>query len=564
MRTLGSWRGLLRLLRGSGHAVAASVAISLAQALLLAPIAFLIRRVFDTSIPDGDTASVIWQGALILALLLGSSALGLLTRWLSLRATKRAIARLRMRLLEKLALLPRSFFDRTDLGTLHSMIVQDTERLDIAANTLVSTLLPAGIISAVLCAILFALSPLLALVVLLAIPAMMLASRPLGRLVRERTRVWQRVFDRFSSQSMLSLRAATLTKLHGAERAELERRGEQIDEVREAGRRVSWSQTAHGGLNNAIASVVGVIVLVAGGVAVAEGRLSTGDLISFYAVLGLLRAQLGLASLTVPQAISGTESLARLEDLLAEEGREPYADGTRRIDFSGSVELRHARFSYSPGVPVLGGVDLTVEPGEVVLLLGTNGAGKSTVLNLIAGLYEPDSGEVLADGVPLADLDMIALRSQMGVVSQDPLLLPASVHDNIAFGRPEIRTDQVEAAARRAGATEFIAALPDGYATAVGDDGVLLSGGQRQRIAIARALLGEPALLMLDEPTTHLDHEGLESLVASLRGENTPAVLLISHEPSLAETADRVLELRGGRVAERSGSAFTPGRTAAR
>src|SRR6187397_2052461 len=153
MRTLASWRGLLRLLRGSGHVVAASVGISLAQALLLAPIAFFVRRIFDTAIPEGDTSEVIWLGALTLVMLLGSAALGLLTRWLSLRATKDAIARLRMRLLEKLTLLPRSYFDRTDLGTLHSTIVQDSERLDLTANAVVSILLPTVIIGAALCGV---------------------------------------------------------------------------------------------------------------------------------------------------------------------------------------------------------------------------------------------------------------------------------------------------------------------------------------------------------------------------------------------------------------------------
>jgi ABC-type multidrug transport system fused ATPase/permease subunit len=556
MRMVASWRALLRLLEGSGHIVAASVAISIAQALLLVPIAFLVRRVFNTSIPDGDTTEIVWIGALALLLLVASAALGLLTRWLSLRATKDAITRLRARLLEKVMLMPRSYFDRTDLGTLHSTIVQDSERLDTTANAVVAILLPSAIVSLALCGTLVVLDPLLAALVLLAIPAMVLAVRPLGRSVRGRTRVWQRAFDRFSSQAMVGLRASTLTKLHGAEGVELERRRAHARELGEAGLRMAWVQTAHGGINNTIAAVIGVIVLVVGGVAVAEERMSIGDLVSFYAVLGLLRAQVGTASIAAPQAIAGSESLTRLEDFLADAAREPYADGRQPLEFAGGVELRDVHFAYEPSRPVLGGADLRVDPGETVLLLGPNGAGKSTVINLVAGLYAPSEGSVLADGTPLDQLDISALRPQMGVVPQDPLLLPASVRDNIAFGRPDATAAEVEAAAARAGVDGFIASLPGGYDAPIGDDGVLLSGGQRQRIALARALLSRPALLMLDEPSTHLDNEGTADLLASLREQRPrPSVLLVTHDPALTEAADRVLELRDGRIAERRGAA---------
>jgi ATP-binding cassette subfamily B protein len=284
---------------------------------------------------------------------------------------------------------------------------------------------------------------------------------------------------------------------------------------------------------------------------VAEDRMSIGDLISFYAVLGLLRAQLQIGAVTVPLAVSGMESLSRLQDFLSEDAREPY-DGSRRIEFAGAVELRGVSFSYEPGRPVLREVDLRVAPGETVLLLGQNGAGKSTIINLVAGLYAPASGVVEADGVPLGELEMASLRAQMGVVPQDPLMLPGTVRENIAFGRPDATDAEVDSAAARAGAAELVASLPEGYRTALGDEGVRLSGGQRQRIALARALLGDPRLLMLDEPSTHLDRDGTQSLLLSLRERGGPAVLLVSHEVELTDAADRVLELRDGAVTERA------------
>jgi ATP-binding cassette, subfamily B, bacterial len=245
------------------------------------------------------------------------------------------------------------------------------------------------------------------------------------------------------------------------------------------------------------------------------------------------------------------ESLARLREILEEKAEDPYT-GSRAIDFRGGVELHRVSFEYVPGKPVLQEVSLRVDPGETVALLGPNGAGKSTVISLIAGLYRPGAGSIAADGVPLDELDLAQLRRSMGIVVQDPLILPATIRANIAFGRPDATQEEIERAAVRAGAHDFILDLADGYDARTGDDGVLLSGGQRQRLATARALLGNPVLLMLDEPTTHLDREATGELIDELmRHPGGPAILVVSHDPAVAESADRLYWLRDGRL-ERS------------
>jgi ATP-binding cassette, subfamily B, bacterial len=545
-----SWRSLGRLLEGSRRLVAASVAISISRSLLLVPIAFLVRHAFNVTIPAGDSVGLAWTGALILALFLANSALGLLTRWLALRATKEAITRLRVSLLGKVFALPRSYFDRSDLGTLHSTIVQDTERLDIMANALIAVLMPTVVIGAALSATMIVLDPLLAALLLITLPALYLLSRRLGPRVRAHTKIWQRASDIFSTQTQLALRSVTLTKLHGAEQSELERRRIQLAELGEAGRTMAWWQSCYTLLNGAISAAGGVIVLVVGGAAVAEGRISVGELISFYAVLGLMRTQLMGGLVTMPQMISGTESLARLERILEEEATETYR-GSRALAFHGAVALERVSFEYRPGEPVLNDISLQIAPGEKVVLLGPNGAGKSTILSLIAGLYAPTSGRVLADGVALTEVDLAHLRRAMGVIVQDPLIFPASVRENIAFGRPDASPDELERAARRAGAHEFIEELPGGYDAAVGDEGVLLSGGQRQRIAIARALLGDPALLMLDEPTVHLDSKGIADLMWPLiEDPDGPTILIVSHDHAVAASVDSVYHLRDGRLGD--------------
>jgi ATP-binding cassette subfamily B protein len=545
---VAAWRSFARLLQGTRRLIGISLALAVGQALLLIPIAFLVRGAFDNTIPDGDNGKLILMGAAILGLFMASLALGVVTRRLALRATRDAVTRLRAELTQKIMLAPRAYFDHTDLGTLHATIVQDTERLEVMTIALVSVLMPGAVIATGLVATLFVITPVLAALLLVVVPAVLLVGRMLNRRVRIETRHWQRAYDSFSSQTQLALRSATLIRLHGAERSELDRRRDQIDELGEKRQAMLWAQNLYSQITAIITAAAGVIVLVVGGVLVSNGSLSLGDLISFYAVLGLLRTQLLSGGLAVPGVVAGRESLARLEGILEQETNPPYA-GTGSIGFTGSVALRGVDFEYDPGRPVLRDVDLEIAPGESVALLGPNGAGKSTIISLIAGLYAPQTGEVLIDGRPLGELDLSQLRSRIGVIEQDSLIFPTTVAENIAFGRPDAGREAIVAAAKRAGAHELIVSLDGGYEARVGDDGVLLSGGQRQRIALARALLGDPALLMLDEPTTHLDGAGSRALMQSLHSDpDRPSILIVTHDPLAASAADRVEHLRDGRL----------------
>jgi ATP-binding cassette subfamily B protein len=234
----------------------------------------------------------------------------------------------------------------------------------------------------------------------------------------------------------------------------------------------------------------------------------------------------------------------------------PSSGGERLATTQGRVELQGVRFSYPAraDVPVLQGIDLTIQPGEVVAIVGPSGAGKSTIAGLLGRLYDPQGGRILLDGKDLKELDPEWLRQQIGVVAQEPLLFSSSIADNIRYGRAGASDSEVEAAARAANAHDFVSRFPEGYKTLVGERGVQLSGGQKQRVAIARAVLKDPRLLILDEATSALDAESehlvQDALDRLMKGRTT---LIIAHRLSTVMGANRVMVLEGGQVVQ-SGS----------
>ncbi|NLO58030.1 MAG: ATP-binding cassette domain-containing protein, partial [Synergistaceae bacterium] len=217
----------------------------------------------------------------------------------------------------------------------------------------------------------------------------------------------------------------------------------------------------------------------------------------------------------------------------------------------GRVTFRDVRFSYVPGQPVLKEISLDVRPGERVAVVGATGAGKSTLVDLIPRFYDPDSGSVLVDGADVRTVDLRELRKQIGVVPQDPLLMKGSIAFNISYGLPELSLEAIRGAAETAGIAGFIESLPEGYDTEVGERGVTLSGGQRQRIAIARAVVRNPRILILDEATSSLDLEVERQVQAAMnRAMKGRTSFIIAHRLSTVRNADRIIVLDQGRIAE--------------
>jgi ATP-binding cassette subfamily B multidrug efflux pump len=293
-----------------------------------------------------------------------------------------------------------------------------------------------------------------------------------------------------------------------------------------------------------------------GGVLIFRQRLTLGELIAFNSYLGFLLMPIMTLGFLAAQISRAGASALRVFELLDAPLEVTDAPGARPLSaLRGQVEFRDVRFRYAGGErEILRGVSFAVEPGQLVALLGTTGAGKSTVINLIPRFYDVTGGAVLIDGHDVREVTLSSLRSQIGVVLQEALLFSGTVRDNIAYGRPEATMDEVRAAAESAQAADFIAALPEGYDTVIGERGVGLSGGQRQRIAIARALLTDPRLLILDDSTSAVDAEtemSIQGALDRLMRSTHCTAFVIAQRISTVRDADLILVLDEGKIVAR-------------
>jgi ATP-binding cassette, subfamily B, bacterial len=298
-----------------------------------------------------------------------------------------------------------------------------------------------------------------------------------------------------------------------------------------------------------------VALLLYGGMEVIDGRLSLGDLMMFLVYLAMLLEPMAVLASSVTQFQNNLAGFDRVLDLLAEPREMADCRGTRAVAknaVAGQITLRNVGFVY-PGTnrPVLRDINLEIEPGETIALVGRSGSGKTTLCNLIARFYDPTTGMISLDGVSLRDIEVESYRRLLGIVEQDVFLFDGTIAENIGYGDRWATLERIEHAARVANAAEFIDRLPDGYDTLIGERGVRLSGGQRQRLAIARAVLADPKIFILDEATSNLDSES-ETLIQQSLGDllHDRTSFVIAHRLSTIRHADRILVLDDGAIAE--------------
>jgi ATP-binding cassette subfamily B protein len=492
----------------------------------------------------------------------------------------RIVPELRSRVYDKLQQLSFRFFDANATGSIINRVTSDVQsvRAFIDGVLIQFVLLLVSLVCYV--AYMLSLHAGLTLACLATTPLMWLVTVIFSRLVRPMYDHNRELVDRVVLRLAESIQGVQVIKGFGREREEIARFAVDNRAVRDQQHGIFWKVSIFGPTIGYMTQINLVILLAYGGWLVTQDKLALGSgLVVFAGLLQQFSSQ--VANLTniansVQQSLSGARRVFEILDTpisihsppnavrLANGVREhPDAaahgyvlDPNREADASrssaGRIEFDHVWFEYTPGNPVLRDVSFVVEPGEKVAILGATGAGKSTLLALLCRFYDPTRGRILLGGHDLRDLDLDDLRRNIGLVFQETFLFGNTVAANIAYGHPEATLAQVEQAAKIAAAYQFIAALPHGFDTILGEGGLDLSGGQRQRLAIARAVLLDPAILLLDDPAAaidpHTEHEILAAMEQAMHGRTT---LVIAHRLSTLRQCDRVIVLDRGHISQR-------------
>lgn len=543
---MGVWRRYLAFHRdSSARTFGLVLLLTVIQVLAIVPIPLLIRHAFDVAIPDGDTDLIITLGLALLALQVGGAAATVAARYLLLRRTKRVVELIRRDAVQKLYDNPIDYYRHEDPASIHDRIVHETTRVDKMAEALLARSLPAVVLVLGIAAVLAGLNAELFLLTFGVFPVLLIITRLLRRKVRSAFSDSHRVFERFSQAVFFVLKAMDLTRLKAAEDKEIRHQNERLEELRIKETAAAWRSQALASIQTTVVAATGVGVLIFGGVGVANESLTLGELFSFYAGLAILRTPLNILINSGPIIIEGFQSLTRVFEFLDEDLARPY-QGTNPANAGGRITFRNVDFSYDGQKQILVDASMDIEPGRVTGILGSNGSGKSTIVSLLLGMYKPNRGQVLLDGVPYDEIDMKSLRLGIGVVPQEPLMFFGTVYENITYG-VEVDDAAVERALKTADATDFVAELAEGLDTMIGEGGAMLSGGQRQRLAIARALVNDPQMLVFDEPTNHLDEAAVGQLIDNLSSlESRPTIVLISHRPELWSFIDATWRLQDG------------------
>jgi ATP-binding cassette, subfamily B, bacterial len=506
----------------------------------------------DVLMEQANVGLLMWLVGGLLVLRIVGWLTGVGRSWVGSWVGFRAIESMRAQLFRTLMYLPLRFYDKRKVGALISRMSNDSDLVEIylifdLPYIVNNSLLFIGILS-----ILFYTSWELTLWVLLPVPPIVVASSLIWARMEAYWVRWSAKWSRLTSHLNESIRGIRVVKAFAQENRE----GERFDRRNIDLREVSVSAERHWIVFWMVTSFFmssGVFfVWYFGGKLVLLESMSLGELIAFVAFVMMLYQPLkwfGDFYGFMMRAYAGAERIFEVIDARSEPFDDPQA--TAMPDIRGEIEFRDAFFGYDPGKPVLRGASLDVRPGEMIGLVGKSGAGKSTLIHLLCRFYDVTRGSLLIDGVDIRNIRLEDLRSQIGLVAQQSFLFDGSVADNIAYGKPGVGFDDILRAARAANAHEFIVRKPDGYDMQVGEQGNRLSGGEKQRIAIARAILHDPKILILDEATSSLDtptEAKIQQAIARLvKGRTTFA---IAHRLSTLRSADRLVVLDAGRIVE--------------
>jgi ABC-type multidrug transport system fused ATPase/permease subunit len=558
LRSADAWREARRLMwshrRYLGIGMVLMIISRLAGLVPAAAAKYLIDNVLA---PPGRPHLLLpLAGAVLVATLVQGVTSFSLSQVISVTA-QRAITDMRRRVQHHITRLPIRYFDSTQVGVLVSRVMNDAEGIRNLVGTGVVQLV-GGMFTALLAlaALLYLNWVLTVAIVVILVAfgvAMSMTFNRLRPIFRERGEITAQVNGRLTE----TLGGIRVVKAYGTEKRE--------DRVFARGahrlfRNIASSITGVSAITSISTVVIGAVslaLILIGGRSVMNGSMTMGGLFSYLILTGMLAApvmQIASISTQVSEAFAGLDRIREVMGMRTEDQEDQSREPLGHIQ--GDVRLQEVWYEYNEGQPVLKGINLDVPAGTTTALVGSSGSGKSTLVSLVMAFNRPTAGKVLIDGRDLGDLKLADYRAQLGVVLQENFLFDGTVADNIRFARPDATRDEIEEVARIANAHDFIGEFPQGYDTVVGERGIKLSGGQRQRIAIARALLADPRILILDEATSSLDSESEYKIQEGLRRlRQGRTAFVIAHRLSTIRSADQIVVLEAGEIVERGSHA---------
>jgi ATP-binding cassette subfamily B protein len=548
----GAWRVIVDLLqRDLGRVVVAGVlAIALNGLRLLVPL--MVREAIDRGLDPYDGGELVRRGIAILVVSVLSAGVFSWQFYAVMQVALSAEAHVRQRLFDQFQRLHFAFHDRAPTGELMARATSDLQQVQML---FVWIPLGASFVAVVgaTAVLLVRMSPSLAVVALAPLSLFLVAAVAFAQRMEPRSLELQEALAEVSGVAEESITGIRVVKGFGAEDAQRARMADRAHQVWNRGIGIARVRGDFAPMLEQVPMLGIAAVLAVGGRQVVRGDLTLGELVAFNAFILLLLTPLRYTAQLITTVSRASVSAGRVHALLSlEPAVADDPDAPALADGPGEVTFTGVTFDYGAASPVLAGVDLVVPAGTSVALVGRTGSGKSTLARLLPRFYEVSSGTIAIDGADIRSVRLSSLRRSVGIVFEDTFLFSDTVRSNIAFAAPDASEVDVERAARLAGADEFVVALPQGYETVLGESGFSLSGGQRQRIAIARAILADPRVLILDDATSAVDptkeHEIRAALEEVTRGRTT---IIIGHRPATIALADEVVVLDEGRIVAR-------------
>ena len=546
------FRRFLRYLRPYRHLMAAAYAALVAHTAALIVIPLFVRWIVDRGIIAGDRTVLIRSVIALVGLAAARALFGFLHGRLAEVAAQRLAYDMRNELFLRLGVVEISFIERMETGQILQRAIQDVERLRFVVGKALLRVMDAALLFAGTLAFMLAMNPVLGAASLIPVPFLAVQAFIFGRQQRPLATRLQQQLGVMTSALEQNLQGARLVKAFAQEQRETVRFQREVDRWFVISALNTRLKAIHTPLLSLIANLGLVVVVGIGGLMVVRGE-SLGLLVAFTTYLTQLFAPVRRVGAMLPLTVQGLASAERVAEILDAPVAIPETPNARPLP-RGRGEVRFRRVGFAFGgqdqPEALTDVDLTIPAGSRLAVLGGTGSGKTTLISLLLRLHDPTRGAIEIDGIDLRSVTLASLRSQIGVVLQDTVLFAATIGENIAFGRPDAAMEEIEAAAAAAQIRSFIEGLPEGYDTWVGERGVTLSGGQKQRIAIARALLTDPRILILDDATSSVDARTEGRILSTLRhSAGGRTMIVIAQRASTCKDADAVVVLEEGRIA---------------